>query len=140
MSTLDTPGRATWHDEIAWLAEGAHKVIAVASRDAEVSPGPGREPDAGFQFAGLLAFEDPVREGVRDAVRDCRTAGIHPIMVTGDHPKTALAVAKSVGIGGESPRLITGEELEGFVTAERATNSSAWTSSPARNRPRSSCW
>ena len=119
MSTLDDAERAAWHDEIAGLAEGAHKVITVASREVDGSPASGREPDAGFEFAGLLAFEDPVREGVREAVRDCNTAGIHPIMVTGDHPMTALAVAKSVGIGGETPRLITGEELEGFVTHQK---------------------
>jgi P-type Ca2+ transporter type 2C len=116
MSTLDDAERAAWVTEIARLAEGAHKVITVASRAVDVSPVSGREPDAGFEFAGLLAFEDPVREGVRDAVADCDAAGIHPIMVTGDHPMTALAVAKSVGIGGDAPRLFTGEELEGFVT------------------------
>ena len=121
MSTLDDTQRAYWLDKIAGLAEGAHKVITVGSRAVDLSPGPGREPDAGFEFAGLLAFEDPVREGVREAVRDCKTAGIHPIMVTGDHPKTALAVAKSVGIGGDSPRLVTGEELEGFVTNQHDT-------------------
>jgi P-type Ca2+ transporter type 2C len=119
MSTLDDAERAAWLDKIAGLAEGAHKVITVASRAVDVSPGPDREPDAGFEFAGMLAFEDPVREGVREAVRDCNTAGIHPIMVTGDHPLTALAVAKSVGIGGEAPRLVTGEELEGFVTHKK---------------------
>ena len=94
-------------------------MITVASRAVDVSPGPDREPDAGIEFAGMLAFEDPVGEGVREAVRDCDTAGIHPIMVTGDHPLTALAVAKSVGIGGEAPRLVTGEELEGFVTHKK---------------------
>jgi Ca2+-transporting ATPase len=116
MSTLHSAEPAAWLNKIAGLAEGSHKVITVASRAVDVSPGPGHEPDAGFEFAGMLAFEDPVREGVREAVQDCNTAGIHPIMVTGDHPLTALAVAKSVGIGGEAPRLVTGEELEGFVT------------------------
>ena len=119
MSTLDEAGRAAWLDKIAALAERAHKVITVASRAVDASPGPDREPDAGFEFAGMLAFEDPVREGVREAVRDCSTAGIHPIMVTGDHPLTALAVAKSVGIGGETPRLVTGDELEDFVTRKK---------------------
>ena len=132
MSTLDDAERAAWLDKIAGLAEGAHKVITVASRAVDVSPGPGHEPDAGFEFAGMLAFEDPVREGVREAVRDCNTAGIHPIMVTGDHPLTALAVAKSVGIGGEAPRLVTGEELEGFVTTQEGER----TSRCGRHRPR----
>lgn len=112
---LDAPGRALWHDEVARLAEGAHKVIAVAYRGIAASPEAGDEPDTDFEFAGLLAFEDPVREGVVEAVREASAAGIHPIMVTGDHPKTAIAVAKSVGIGGETPRLITGEELEALA-------------------------
>ncbi len=116
MSTLDDAERDTWIAQNAGLAEGAHKVIAVASREADGLLESGREPDAGFHLAGLLAFEDPVREGVRDAVGECKSAGIHPIMVTGDHPKTAHAVAESVGIGDETPRLITGEELEAFVT------------------------
>lgn len=121
MSTLNDIEGAAWRDEIARLAKGAHKVIAVASLKVDVAPESGREPDAGFEFSGLLAFEDPVREGVREAVRDCDTAGIHPIMVTGDHPMTALAVAKSVGIGGEAPRLITGEELERFFTDQKGS-------------------
>jgi Ca2+-transporting ATPase len=118
MSTLDTPGRAFWHSELSALAEGAHKVIAVASRAADGLPASGGEPDAGFEFAGLLAFEDPVREGVRDAVQECMSAGIHTVMITGDHPKTALAVARSVGIGGATPRLIMGEELEEKVALQ----------------------
>ncbi len=119
-STLDDTERASWLDKIAGLAEGAHKVITVASRALDVSPGPDHEPDGGFEFAGMLAFEDPVREGVQEAVRDCNTAGIHTIIVTGDHPLTALAVAKSVGIGGAAPRVVTGEELEGFVIRKQA--------------------
>jgi Ca2+-transporting ATPase len=117
LSTLDAAGRDSWHDEIAWLAEGAHKVIAVAYREIDALPGSGEEPSGGFEFAGLLAFEDPVREGVVEAVREATAAGIHIIMVTGDHPRTALAVARSIGIGGETPRLITGEELEGTSLA-----------------------
>jgi Ca2+-transporting ATPase len=118
MSELGAAARGSWHEEIARLAEGAHKVIAVASREIDALPGPGEEPDEGFEFAGLLAFEDPVRKGVAEAVQEATAAGIHPIMVTGDHPRTALAVAKSVGIGGEAPRLITGEELERMARAQ----------------------
>lgn len=115
MSSLDQPARAAWQEEIAWLADGAHKVIAVASRCLDALAEAGREPDSEFAFAGLLGFEDPVRDGVREAVDECQAAGIHPIMVTGDHPKTALAVARSIRIGGEAPRLVTGEELEALV-------------------------
>jgi len=100
-------GRAAL-DEVAALAGGGHKVVACAWRPVD---GDGDEPSAGFRLAGLLAFEDPVREGVVDAVRACRAAAIHPVMVTGDHPLTARAVAREIGLGGGAPRVVTGDEL-----------------------------
>ncbi|MBX6313086.1 MAG: HAD-IC family P-type ATPase [Isosphaeraceae bacterium] len=112
MCSLNDAERAGWHERIAQLAEGAHKVIAVASRELDSAPNRGGEPSEGFEFAGLLAFEDPVREGVREAVLECRSAGIHPIMVTGDHPITAKAVAKILGLGEGEPRLLLGDDLE----------------------------
>lgn len=120
MSTLDVPQRASWNEEVSRLAEGAHKVVAVACREVASASVETVEPDSAFEFVGLLAFEDPVREGVQQAVHECQLAEIHPIMVTGDHPQTALAVAKSVGIGGESPRLITGDELEAQASSRPA--------------------
>ncbi len=56
------------------------------------------EPEGGFRFAGLLAFEDPVRAGVREAVADCMAAGMRVVMVTGDNERTARHVAAQVGI------------------------------------------
>jgi Ca2+-transporting ATPase len=73
------------------------------------------EPGHGYQMAGVLAFEDPVREGVAPAIEACRNAGIRPIMVTGDHPGTARAVAREIGLGGGAPTVITGDELEARV-------------------------
>jgi Ca2+-transporting ATPase len=103
--------RERWQVEIDTLAAGAHKVIACAWR--ELDPDwPGGEPDRGFHMAGLLAFEDPIRSGVPEAMRNCRTAGIRVVMVTGDHPATAHAVARELGLGGESPRVIEGDEME----------------------------
>lgn len=66
----------------------------------------------GFQFAGLLAFSDPVRPGVADAVVQAQGAGIRVIMITGDHARTAEAIAQDIGIGGEAPRVIDGAALE----------------------------
>ena len=54
-------------------------------------------------FTGLIAMFDPPRAGVADAVAQCRTAGIRIIMITGDHPLTAAAIAQRVGITGEHP-------------------------------------
>lgn len=110
-STLGPDERAVWAARTAELAAGAHKVVACAWRALDAWPG--GEPDRGLTFAGLLAFEDPVRPGVADAVRRCRAAGLHVLMVTGDHPQTALAVAREVGLGdGGAPRALTGDELE----------------------------
>jgi magnesium-transporting ATPase (P-type) len=67
-------------------------VIACAWRDLEPTERIDREPDSGLVFAGLLACEDPVREGVAEAVVRCRELGIRVFMVTGDHPETARAV------------------------------------------------
>jgi Ca2+-transporting ATPase len=104
--------------EVEALAGQAHKVLACAWRPV-TEAAPLDEPPGGFRLAGLLAFEDPVRPGVVEAVRTCRRAGIHAVMVTGDHPLTARAVARQVGLG-ESPRLVMGEELEGLAARGRA--------------------
>lgn len=55
-------------------------------------------PLSGMRFVGLMSMIDPPRAAVPDAVAKCRSAGIKVIMVTGDHPITAKAIAKSVGI------------------------------------------
>jgi Ca2+-transporting ATPase len=66
----------------------------------------GVEPQTGFAFAGLLAFEDPVRDGVRAAIADCMAAGMRVILVTGDHPATAAAIAREIGLGGAEPKVV----------------------------------
>lgn len=61
-------------------------------------------PESGLRFVGLMSMIDPPRAAVPDAVAKCRSAGIKVIMVTGDHPITAKAIAKSVGIISEGER------------------------------------
>ena len=112
MSDASETERARALSEVAGLAEEGHKVIVAAWRPAATGDGTGGEPAAGFRLAGLLAFEDPVREGVTEAVGACRAAGIHAIMVTGDHPVTAGAVAREIGLGGQVPSVVTGDEME----------------------------
>ncbi len=63
-----------------------------------------------FEFLGLLGLADPLREGVEEAVKECRSAGIRVIMITGDYPATARAIARQAGIAAEN--LATGPELE----------------------------
>jgi len=94
------------------LADSGHKVIGCAWRELADAEWAGGEPDRGFRFAGLLAFEDPVRAGVAEAIQSCAVAGIKVIMITGDHPATARAVAKEIGLGGTAPRVIDGDEFE----------------------------
>lgn len=68
-------------------------------------------PINGLQFAGLMSMIDPPRAAVPDAVAKCRSAGIKVIMVTGDHPITAKAIAKSVGIISEGNFLFLNYDL-----------------------------
>ncbi|MBP1684370.1 MAG: ATPase, P-type (transporting), superfamily, subfamily [Deltaproteobacteria bacterium] len=115
MATLGDADRQAWEDRVAGLAAEGHRVIGCAWRLLDGETWAGDEPRRGYRFAGLLALEDPVRPGVADAVHACRDAGIHTIMVTGDHPLTAQAVAREVGLGGGTPTVISGEELEDCI-------------------------
>jgi Ca2+-transporting ATPase len=109
---LFTEGERTrWQAQVVELAESGHKVIACAQRDISESVWAGGEPDRGFKFSGLLAFEDPVRGGVSEAIQNCRQGGIHIIMVTGDHPATAAAVAREIGLGQGKPAVIEADQL-----------------------------
>jgi Ca2+-transporting ATPase len=110
--------RREWAAHTEELSASGHKVIACAWREIETEPAPGREPDSSFRFAGLLAFEDPVRAGVAEALQVCQQADIHVIMVTGDHPATALSVAREIGLGAGVPQVITADEMEQRIGAE----------------------
>lgn len=109
-----------WSDLVTKLAMSGHKVIACAERDISETTWSGGEPDRGFAFVGLLAFEDPVREGVAAAIQQCLQSGIHVLMVTGDHPSTAKAVATEVGLGQGNPRVIEASELEALLQTNPA--------------------
>jgi calcium-translocating P-type ATPase len=96
-------------------ASGGLRVLAFASRD--VAPGealPDRREDAerDLCFLGLAALLDPPRPEVANAVARCHTAGIRIIVVTGDHPLTAVAIARQLGIGSNDSPVITGAELD----------------------------
>jgi Ca2+-transporting ATPase len=102
--------RAAWLVRVGELGARAYKVIACASlMQAQWNGG---EPDRGFRFTGLLAFGDPVRSGVLEAVAQAKAAGIRVIMVTGDHVATAAAVAREIGIGKGEPKVLEGSALD----------------------------
>ncbi|WP_298581619.1 cation-transporting P-type ATPase [uncultured Luteimonas sp.] len=111
LCALAEAARADWLARVAAHAGKGHKVIAFASRTVDAASAAGEEPSHGFVFAGLLAFADPLREGVREAVRACMDAGLRVIMVTGDHPGTARAIALEAGLGGGDPVVATLQEL-----------------------------
>jgi P-type Ca2+ transporter type 2C len=67
-------------------------------------------------YVGLMGIIDPPRKEVKDAVAVCKTAGIRPVMITGDHPLTAVAIAKELGI--DTPRALTGHDLNNIDHAQ----------------------
>lgn len=95
------------------MADQALRVLAVAYKEYDVMPefnGPA-EIEEDLIYIGLSGMIDPIRPEVKDAVEECRKAGIRPIMITGDHKDTAVAIAKQLGILGKDQKAITGAEL-----------------------------
>jgi calcium-translocating P-type ATPase len=91
------------------------RVLAVAQRKlraAAALPERREEAERDLCFLGFAAMHDPPREGVAEAVAACHSAGIRVIVVTGDHGLTAAAIARGLGIGGDSPRIVSGEALD----------------------------
>jgi Ca2+-transporting ATPase len=100
-------------------AEGL-RVIAVAMRELPAPPD-SLAPEAlerDLVLLGLVGLIDPARPEVRDAIAHCRSAGIVPVMITGDHPVTALAIARELGLATDEASVITGPELAALTTGE----------------------
>ena len=112
--------RMLWEAKVTELAASGHKVIACAQRSFNQSAWTGDEPECKFHFSGLLAFEDPVRDGVIEAIANCHAGEIHIIMVTGDHPVTAGAVAREIGLGHGHPKVIEATQLDAFLKQDIA--------------------
>jgi len=96
----------TWVEALA--AEGL-RVLGVAQTSWRGDALPDAQQGFAFTFSGLVGFADPLRPEVPGAVAECRSAGIRVIMITGDYPATAAAIARQAGLGPE--RVITGTEL-----------------------------
>jgi len=101
----------------AMAAEGL-RVLGVARASFAGQTWPDSQHDFSFKFLGLVGLADPLRTSVPDAVSECRSAGIKVIMITGDHPATAKAIAREAGLDTEDRA--TGKELEQLSDAELA--------------------
>jgi Ca2+-transporting ATPase len=102
--------RAAWHERLVRRAAAGERLVAVA-----------RRPEGGaWEIRALIGFADPLRDGIREALETARGAGIDVIVVTGDHPATAGAIAAEAGLDRE--RVVVGETLAAWdderVTAE----------------------
>ena len=101
------------------MADKALRVLCAAMRT--YSEQPSNEPDELEQdlcYIGLTGMIDPVRPEVVDAIKECKSAGIRPIMITGDHKDTAVAIAKQLGIINENQKAVTGMELNSMSDEE----------------------
>ncbi len=104
------------------MAERSLRLLAIASASAPLDPGRGLAGLRGrFTFLGLVGLIDPPRPEAAVAVQRCRSAGIRPVMVTGDHRSTALAVARALDIAREGDLVLEGAELEGLADEELAS-------------------
>jgi Ca2+-transporting ATPase len=107
---LDQPRRQVLLRQSADLAANALRVLALAAREhSEVTA---VDDESNLTFLGLVGMKDPPREEAREAVRRCFLAGIRPVMITGDHPATARAIARELGIARPEDDVISGIALD----------------------------
>lgn len=120
----------------AFAADGM-RVIAVASANSAGPSADRQRDEAGLRFVGLVAFSDPIRDGVGDALAQCGDAGIRVIMITGDHPATAHAVAEGLNLPHQADGadlIATGADLDSADT-DRVNELAATANVFARTRP-----
>jgi Ca2+-transporting ATPase len=99
--------------EVEQMAAKGLRVLAVATRRCDSLPATlaAETVERGLTLLGLVGLIDPPRAEALDAVALCRSAGIHPVMITGDHPATARAIAVRLGIAADGDPVVTGPEL-----------------------------
>ena len=114
-TALDGEGREALLETARQLASEALRVLAVARRSGATLENAERE----LTFLGLFGMIDPPRPEAKAAVRTCEEAGIRPVMITGDHPLTAEAIAREIGLLADG-RAVTGSELESMDDDELA--------------------
>ena len=106
---LDPTEHEAMRRDIAQLASEGLRVLAVGEADCETDQFPAGQHDFAFRFLGLLGLSDPLRLEVPASVAACIAGGIRVVMITGDHPATALAIARQAGLPAD--HAVTGSEL-----------------------------
>jgi Ca2+-transporting ATPase len=106
------------------LASQALRVLALAYRTAEDNSAD-HKAEVDLVFIGLVGMIDPPRDEARDAVQKCQLAGIRPVMITGDHPETALAIAQELHIADATSRVMSGQELDAISDEQLAEQAEA---------------
>ena len=103
--------------QIDAMAKEGLRIIGVAKSEFKKADLPGEQHDFKFEFIGLIGLADPVRPGVADAIKDCHTAGIRVVMITGDYPVTARNIADQIGLR-HLDGIMTGSELDAMSDDE----------------------
>ncbi|MFC7344725.1 cation-translocating P-type ATPase [Saccharopolyspora griseoalba] len=127
-AALDGSGRGALREQVDGMAAQGVRVIALATRVLPDRDLGREEAESGLTLVGFAGLADPARPGAAEAVRDLRRAGIRVVMVTGDHPDTAGAIAADIGLDGtgsplSGPQL---DELDDDALAEAVAGSSVF--------------
>lgn len=96
------------------MSDDALRVLGFAYTDYR-----GKIDEDGLTFIGLCGMADGLKAGVKDAVEECRTAGVSTVMITGDHVRTAYSIAKKLNIASSYDEVMTGEQLDALTESER---------------------
>jgi len=117
---LDDGWLASLTAQVETATDNGQRVLGVARAHFSLAEGlPPEQHDFDFHYLGLVGLHDPVRPGVADAVAECRRAGIRIVMVTGDYPGTARAIAREIGLD-HAEECMSGPELETMPVQELA--------------------
>jgi P-type Ca2+ transporter type 2C len=106
---LAEPERSALRQAVDAMAANGLRVLGVATAIHNNGPLPDSQTGFAFRFLGLVGLADPIRQGVPEAISDCRSAGIRVVMITGDYPATAQAIARQAGL--DMSAVLTGDEL-----------------------------